>query len=71
MVADLLVRPPGGALRFLADDHMSDRSRARQSARRLLGYRFDVLAPGHGEPIVHGGRQTLEDLLREDARRGE
>ena len=69
LLGDLMVRDADGTARFLADDHMSDRSRARQSARRLLEYRFDILAFGHGEPIARGGRQAFEDLLKADSGR--
>jgi len=64
-----MVRDAGGTARFLADDHMSDRTRARQSAWRLLEYRFDLLGFAHGEPIVRGGRQALELLLKADSGR--
>jgi len=69
LLGDLMVRGADGAPRFLADDHMSDRTRARQSAWRLLEYRFDVIGFGHGEPVVSGGRQTLEDVLKADSGR--
>ena len=69
LVGDLMVRDTDGTARFLADDHMTDRARARQSAWRLLEYRFDILCFGHGEPIVRGGRQAFEDLLKADAGR--
>jgi glyoxylase-like metal-dependent hydrolase (beta-lactamase superfamily II) len=69
LLGDLMVRDPDGTARFLADEHMSDRVRGRQSAWRLLEYRFDLLGFGHGEPIVRGGRQTLEILLKADTGR--
>jgi glyoxylase-like metal-dependent hydrolase (beta-lactamase superfamily II) len=69
LLGDLLVREADAAPRFLSDDAMEDRQRARQSARRLLEYRFDVLAFGHGEPVARGGRQAFEELLRLDAGR--
>lgn len=69
LLGDLMVREPNGPARFLADEHMGDRERGRQSAWRLLEYRFDILGFGHGEPIVKGGRQTFEELLKADAGR--
>jgi len=66
LLGDLMVRDPDGRARFLAEEHMSDRVRARHSAWRLLEYRFDLLGFGHGEPIVRGGRQALDQLLKAD-----
>lgn len=45
----------------------TDMGRARESVRRLLSLDFDVLLPGHGEPVVGGAsaraRQDLKDFL--------
>ena len=68
-LGDLLVREGEAPPRFLADDYMQDRLRARHSARRLLDYRFEALLFGHGPPILEGGRRVLEDLLEAEARR--
>ena len=65
-LADLVLREPGGRIRFVADDHMSDPSRARRSARHLLEYRFDILCFGHGSPITAKGRAAFEEMLERD-----
>jgi glyoxylase-like metal-dependent hydrolase (beta-lactamase superfamily II) len=65
-LTDLVLREPGGRVRFLADDHMSDPSRARRSARHLLEYRFDILCFGHGRPISAKGRAAFEEMLERD-----
>ncbi len=45
----------------------SDMQQALRSVRRLLDLQFDVLLPGHGEPVVGGARQRaasdLKDLI--------
>jgi glyoxylase-like metal-dependent hydrolase (beta-lactamase superfamily II) len=65
-LTDLVTHGAGRGVRFLPDEHMTDRTRARRSARRLLEYRFDILCFGHGRPVLKGGRQAFEELLRQD-----
>lgn len=65
-LTDLVLREPGGRIRFIADDHMSDPPRARRSARHLLEYRFDILCFGHGRPITSKGRAAFEEMLAHD-----
>jgi hypothetical protein len=66
LLGDLVMRGEDDTLRFLPDEHLADPDLARRSARRLLEYRFDVLGFGHGRPVLQGGRQALEDLLRRE-----
>jgi len=67
--ADGLTRPDGGPLRFVADSLMGDDPEAvrrglRGSLRGLAASEdFDHLLFAHGEPLVAGGRQALDDFL--------
>jgi glyoxylase-like metal-dependent hydrolase (beta-lactamase superfamily II) len=44
-----------------------DMEQAIDSVRRLAELEFDVLCPGHGEPIVGGADEQLRAMLRERA----
>jgi hypothetical protein len=63
---DLVVNDPIRGLRFVADAFQADPVRTRLSALRLLDLKFECLCFGHGAPILRGGRQALEDLLRRE-----
>jgi glyoxylase-like metal-dependent hydrolase (beta-lactamase superfamily II) len=65
-LTDLVMHVPEGTIAFIPDEYMTEPARARRSARHLLEYRFDVLCFGHGRPILHGGREALETLVRRD-----
>ena len=66
--ADGLTRPRGGGLAFmpgfLLGDHPSRvRAGLRESLRRLLDLDFDSLLFAHGEPLIGGGRATLQEFI--------
>ena len=71
LCTDLLHAGSGG-VEFLPDKYMGDPGMARESARRLLEVEFDLLAFGHGDPIMASARKALADAVRKDAeaRRG-
>ena len=67
-LGDLVMNEPHG-LGFLPDKYSSDPARSRQSLRKLLDLRFGVVCFGHGAPMLEGGRQALDHLLKTDAGR--
>ena len=49
---------------FLLGDHPSRvRAGLRESLRRLLDLDFDSLLFAHGEPLIGGGRATLQEFI--------
>jgi len=62
LCTDLLVNLGKGP-QFLSDDYQEDEAQGRESGRRLLELKFDLLGFGHGEPILRGGRAALEKLV--------
>jgi len=42
---------------------MLDAEQQKVSVRRMAGLEFEVLATGHGEPIVSGGAEQLRDVV--------
>jgi glyoxylase-like metal-dependent hydrolase (beta-lactamase superfamily II) len=66
---DLMMNEPQGLV-FLPDKYQDDPVRSRQSARRLLDFRFEVICFGHGAPIVKGARQAIEALLKGEGGKG-
>jgi hypothetical protein len=68
--ADGLVRPPGGPLGFVPDSLIGDDPSAVKEAlfaayRDLLSrdLEFDTLLFAHGEPLVGGGREALNEFV--------
>ncbi|HEU4403454.1 MAG TPA: MBL fold metallo-hydrolase [Candidatus Polarisedimenticolia bacterium] len=70
LCTDLLLHDPGKEIAFLRDKYLQDPKQARESARALLGLKFEVICFGHGAPILKGGRKAVEDLLQRDANQG-
>jgi hypothetical protein len=65
---DGLIRPGGGALRFVPDVLMGDdparvKAGLLASFERLLDREFDTLLFAHGEPLVGGGKQALAEFV--------
>ena len=54
-------------IEFLPDKYLTDPALARESARRLLDVNFDILCFGHGDPILKHARQTIGEVVRNDA----
>jgi glyoxylase-like metal-dependent hydrolase (beta-lactamase superfamily II) len=57
----------GGKLGPPPKSFTADMDQALDSLHRLAELDFDVLCPGHGEPIVGGAGQQLRAMLRERA----
>lgn len=65
-VGDLLIRGARGRFHFVPDEYQDDPERTRASVRKLLDLEFEVVLPGHGEPLLSGGPAALRAAL--DAR---
>jgi glyoxylase-like metal-dependent hydrolase (beta-lactamase superfamily II) len=61
---DLFVRPPGGPLMMTPAKYMHDPEQARESAKKLLDYEFDVLCHGHGEPVLGGAKEAIHSAAQ-------
>jgi glyoxylase-like metal-dependent hydrolase (beta-lactamase superfamily II) len=66
---DGVIRPGGGALRFVPDLLMGDDPAAAKagllgSLARLLDRDFDTLLFAHGTPLVGGGKRALAEFVR-------
>lgn len=63
IVGDAVVGSPPGRLKLLPEKVVDDPRRLRASVRGLLTLDFDVLLPGDGEPILHGAKEHLRELV--------
>ena len=65
---DGLIRPGGGALRFVPDVLIGDdpervKSELTSAFDALLELDFDALLFAHGDPLVSGGKQALREFV--------
>lgn len=64
IVGDALMNVPEyGGLQILPEQYNPDPAKTRVSLRKLLGYKFETMLFGHGEPIREGARERLRELL--------
>ncbi len=70
LCSDLVINDSGRGLEYLPDKYQEDPAGSRDSARRLLELKFEVLGFGHGQPILKGGRDALRALVAGGAARG-
>ncbi len=64
IVGDALVGDPPGRLKLLPEKVVDDMPRLQRSVRALLQLEFDALLPGDGEPILHGAKERLGELVQ-------
>lgn len=69
LLGDLLVRGDEGPLGFVPDAWQEAPRDARRSAAKLLELELDVVLPGHGAPVLSGGRGAIRAALDADASR--
>ncbi|MET1128904.1 MAG: MBL fold metallo-hydrolase [Thermoproteota archaeon] len=60
-----LVYEEGGRLYEMQHKYSMDPEGNRRSIKRLLDYSFTSILPSHGNPVVTGAREKLEQLVRE------
>jgi glyoxylase-like metal-dependent hydrolase (beta-lactamase superfamily II) len=63
LCTDLVINDGGKGLEYLPDKYQENPASGRESARRLLELKFEVLGFGHGTPILKGGREALRTLV--------
>ncbi len=67
--ADLLTNAGGEGLAFVPDVYQDEPGRTRDSVRRLLDLNFDILCSNHGDPILHGSKKAIRQILAKDQAR--
>jgi glyoxylase-like metal-dependent hydrolase (beta-lactamase superfamily II) len=67
VVGDALINFEPHGFTFLPAKYCQNFARMRRSLEKLLEYEFERILFAHGTPIISGGRQRLEELLRETA----
>jgi glyoxylase-like metal-dependent hydrolase (beta-lactamase superfamily II) len=60
IVGDALIGKTAGELSMLAPEKYGNAAKARESLKRLLNYKFDVLLVGDGFSITKGGKAAVE-----------
>jgi glyoxylase-like metal-dependent hydrolase (beta-lactamase superfamily II) len=60
---DLVMRGETGGLAFVPAEYHDDPEATRDSVRRLLEYRFDILCLAHGAPVTQDPHAALRELL--------
>jgi glyoxylase-like metal-dependent hydrolase (beta-lactamase superfamily II) len=63
VVGDAVIGNPSGRLSLLRDKVLDDPARLRASVRALAELDVETLLPGDGEPILHGARARLRELV--------
>jgi len=63
VVGDAVIGNPPDHCSLLRDKVMDDPARLRQSVKGLLALDFDALLVGDGEPILHGAKERLRELV--------
>jgi glyoxylase-like metal-dependent hydrolase (beta-lactamase superfamily II) len=63
IVGDALIGRQSGVLQMLAAEKYADAGRARESLKRLLNYKFDVVLVGDGHSITKGGKGAVEAVI--------
>jgi len=67
--ADLLTNAEGTGLSFVPDVYQDEPARTRESVRRLLDLRFEILCSNHGEPVIGGAKEAIARALARDQTR--
>ena len=70
LCADLLTNQEGAGLAFVPDEYQDEPGRTRESVRRLLDLDFTILCTNHGDPIPHGAKEAIRQLLDRDRKGG-
>jgi glyoxylase-like metal-dependent hydrolase (beta-lactamase superfamily II) len=63
LVGDAVVGHPPGGCKLLPDKVVDDPPRLRESVRGLLALDFDTLLVGDGNPILHGAKERVKELV--------
>jgi glyoxylase-like metal-dependent hydrolase (beta-lactamase superfamily II) len=63
-VGDALRTDSGGKPSLPSGSMTVNMEQAKESARKISTYRYDVLLPGHGPPITHNASGVVADYVR-------
>ena len=63
-VGDALRTDSSGKPRLSSESMTANMELAKESARKISTYRFEVLLPGHGPPITSGASDAVADYVR-------
>ncbi|MGH7165762.1 MAG: MBL fold metallo-hydrolase [Nitrospiraceae bacterium] len=61
--ADLLTNAGGAGLAFVPGEYQDEPARTRESVRRLLDLRFEILCSNHGDPVMRGAKEAIARVL--------
>lgn len=64
--ADLLTNAGDAGLVFVPGEYQDEPARTRESVRRLLALRFEVLCPNHGDPVRGDVKEAIARALERD-----
>ncbi|HWB59235.1 MAG TPA: hypothetical protein VG733_07075 [Chthoniobacteraceae bacterium] len=64
MMGDALINLESTGFALLPDKYCDDPKLARESARKLLQFSFELMTFAHGLPIIAGAKQRLHQLLQ-------
>jgi hypothetical protein len=68
VVGDVVIGVPPGELSTYPEKVIDDMEELHRSAAKLLEYDFDALLLCDGEPITTGGKQKLEEFVKDAAK---
>jgi len=63
-VGDAIRTGSGGKPDLTSGSMTANMEQARESARRISTYQYDILLPGHGPPITHGASGIMVDYVK-------
>jgi glyoxylase-like metal-dependent hydrolase (beta-lactamase superfamily II) len=63
-LGDAIIGNPPSSLGLIPEQKLDDPSLLRRSLRKLLDYDFDKLLFCDGKPLLHGGREAVEEFVR-------
>ena len=63
ILGDALLGKPPGSLSLLPDSKFQDPRKAREGLRRFLEVFFRTILVGDGTPILHRGKEALQEFL--------
>jgi glyoxylase-like metal-dependent hydrolase (beta-lactamase superfamily II) len=67
--ADLLMNVPGKGLTFIPGEYQDDPARTRESVKKLLDHKFEILCPDHGAPVKREARRAVAELMQRESDR--
>ena len=63
ILGDALIGAPSGKLRLLPSDKLPNMTKAKDSLKRLLSYKYDIVLTGDGDSILSNGKDAVQKAL--------